>query len=410
MKANLSKIYTILIYLVSLAITIYSLTTFEHDFTLLALLFVFLLFNIIMRSLEWRIDGSGKTVSLSFDFTFGYALIANPFFLFIFFSINFIIDYYLERNKPNKSTYNGWEYLVNVSNFFLGGVAGNYLLYSLVNDVTEFTPWFMFAVILSLALCILVSNLVVLIYIYLEQEYQYMVHFTKFFKNAFIYSMVVTTPVIMLLIYFHHKQEYLVGLVFLIIVTAAMFAIKKMGDEYQYKAELDGFKKIAFIDELTGAYNVRYLNMEMNELNSKREDIALVIADIDKFKNVNDTFGHDIGDQVLKHCVQILKKELGSEDILARSGGEEFTIILKGKTYTEALTLIEKMRKKVEQTSMMTEHRKKKTAISYTLSFGMYFHRVKDSKSIQEAKIEADHLLYESKQSGRNRVTTNKMM
>ncbi|EDZ61795.1 response regulator receiver modulated diguanylate cyclase [Sulfurimonas gotlandica GD1] len=167
---------------------------------------------------------------------------------------------------------------------------------------------------------------------------------------------------------------------------------------------LDLFDKIrdmANKDFLTGAYNRRYFFDSGNSTYSKnkRNDTPLAVAmiDIDKFKNINDTYGHDIGDIAIKEVKKILDENLRTSDLMARFGGEEFCILLEDISLENIKVLFEKIRKKFEDNVIDINA----TAISYTISTGIYFGF---SDSLEDMIRLSDEALYTAKESGRNRV------
>lgn len=96
-----------------------------------------------------------------------------------------------------------------------------------------------------------------------------------------------------------------------------------------YKKRQQQIEFLSFHDELTGLYNRRYLQNELKRLNGSRKyPISIIVGDLDNLKNVNDSFGHGIGDQYLKKTAGLLKEVLRSEDIIARTGGDEFVVLL----------------------------------------------------------------------------------
>ena len=102
-------------------------------------------------------------------------------------------------------------------------------------------------------------------------------------------------------------------------------------------------------DELTGTYNRRHMNEEIKHLFSLKKDFSLAFADIDNFKNINDTYGHDIGDEVIKQVAKAFQDSLRNDDYLARWGGEEFILVLKDTQLRTAKAIIERIRKHIEK-------------------------------------------------------------
>ena len=155
-------------------------------------------------------------------------------------------------------------------------------------------------------------------------------------------------------------------------------------------------------DKLTNAYNREYFDKnyrkfiyESLENNTK---LALAILDIDYFKNVNDTYGHDIGDDVLIKFVQTIQNNLRKDDILVRWGGEEFVLILQLDSQKDLEKKLEHLRKAIEMESFPKIN-------NITCSIGASIYQ--DSEDISKTIKRADEALYEAKAAGRNRVLIN---
>ena len=163
-------------------------------------------------------------------------------------------------------------------------------------------------------------------------------------------------------------------------------------------------------DPLTGLYNRRYFHkLAMDEISRAlrySRPLSVIMFDLDFFKRVNDTFGHVMGDKVLKMVADVTKKQIRANDVLARYGGEEFVVLLPETSAEEAAVIAERMRRQIEKTPVQTEER----PISITSSFGVSDYLLNtDNKSLEIVSSEfidnADKALYESKDTGRNRVT-----
>jgi diguanylate cyclase (GGDEF)-like protein len=160
--------------------------------------------------------------------------------------------------------------------------------------------------------------------------------------------------------------------------------------------------EIATTDALTGVSNRRhFLDLCERELAKARRyktHLSLIILDIDHFKKFNDTYGHDVGDDVLRTVAQALKHELRTEDILARYGGEEFVVLLPETPLGDALSVAaERLRKRIETTPLETVHGSLKITIS--LGVATFSETRNDIRSILKR---ADEGLYAAKQRGRN--------
>jgi diguanylate cyclase (GGDEF)-like protein/PAS domain S-box-containing protein len=158
-------------------------------------------------------------------------------------------------------------------------------------------------------------------------------------------------------------------------------------------------QKLATIDSLTGICNRYKINEEIEiEIGRNKrydESFALAMLDIDHFKRVNDTFGHEVGDYVLQEVSKIVTKEIRESDRFGRWGGEEFMLILPKLSKKEALHVSEKLRSKIESYDF-------KDAGHITISIGVTVFEPSDSK--ENLLKRADNALYKAKDEGRNRV------
>jgi len=165
---------------------------------------------------------------------------------------------------------------------------------------------------------------------------------------------------------------------------------------------------MAVTDELTQIYNRRYfyscLNQEITRSKRYGHPLTLLMLDIDFFKQVNDTYGHQVGDEVLIGVADIIKLTTRKNDIVARYGGEEITITLPETSLKGAVECAEKIRKNIEENIFKTDKDKK---FGVTVSIGISSIDQLEKEITDEAKIilkKADEALYEAKKSGRNKV------
>ncbi|MBO1926739.1 diguanylate cyclase [Thiomicrorhabdus sp. 6S2-11] len=160
-------------------------------------------------------------------------------------------------------------------------------------------------------------------------------------------------------------------------------------------------------DQLTGALNRRvfdeFIYQAIHEFQRHKDPVCLVVCDLDHFKSINDTFGHLVGDEVLKHFYNLVKDTIRQTDLLARWGGEEFAILLPMTEQNEAVMAIEKVRAKVEASTWPKQ-------IKLTSSFGVC--QLQEGWDQSKWFEQADSCLYQAKEYGRNRVvecqTSNK--
>lgn len=158
-------------------------------------------------------------------------------------------------------------------------------------------------------------------------------------------------------------------------------------------------------DGLTGAHNKRFflevIEREMVRSQRHRRPLSLAIFDIDHFKEVNDTYGHLVGDAVLRELSRRVKAVVRKDEVFARYGGEEFVVVLPEATLKEARGFAERIRKLVECTPMVADS---DTPIPVTISIGIAQTSGERPMTPEDLICEADRKLYEAKRSGRNCV------
>lgn len=166
------------------------------------------------------------------------------------------------------------------------------------------------------------------------------------------------------------------------------------------KNYLDEIYELAIRDEKTGVYNFRFfesvLGLEIEKARRGKQELSLIIVDIDFFKKINDEFGHLIGDKLLIELAKTLKRNLRKYDVLARYGGEEFLILLPGASLRKAKRIASRIRKKIKNNGLLEKY-------GLTISLGISCYREKDSKSSLIKR--ADRALYLSKKEGRDRIS-----
>lgn len=178
--------------------------------------------------------------------------------------------------------------------------------------------------------------------------------------------------------------------------------IKRILEKYLVMKKIDELTLTVNTDCLTNLYNRRYMTKRIEEeiarYKRNKKAFSLVISDIDFFKKVNDMYGHDCGDYVLKKVSKRMLRGIRKQDVLSRWGGEEFIFLFPETNLKEAKILCERIREKIEKESICYNDIK----IYITMSFGVaLFDR---DESIDEIIKNADKALYKSKTQGRNCV------
>lgn len=182
-----------------------------------------------------------------------------------------------------------------------------------------------------------------------------------------------------------------------LVVAAMVFANINARMHQQLRAR-------ALSDDLTGALSrrgMRELGERMLALQASQANVlAVLMIDIDFFKDVNDRYGHAVGDDVLRHVTNAIRDHLREDALLARYGGEEFSILLPVRSRLEAQSIAERLRSIVELSPCETNL----GDVRVTVSIGVVFHG--PETSLEDDLARADACLYEAKRSGRNRVVT----
>lgn len=160
-------------------------------------------------------------------------------------------------------------------------------------------------------------------------------------------------------------------------------------------------------DPLTRLPNRRFIEQVfLNKLYQKTEQnypLMLVVLDIDYFKKVNDNYGHDVGDEVLKHLAEVMKKYTRESDIVARVGGEEFLLVFPKTDFSVGVKICEKLRKVISERPYSYQN----IEIVITASLGCV--GIKQAKDVSSGLKQADDLLYRAKDNGRNRIESVQM-
>lgn len=181
--------------------------------------------------------------------------------------------------------------------------------------------------------------------------------------------------------------------------------LRTLGQQVVSALENARLFELATIDGLTRLLNSRYLRQKLAEeferTAKNRGQLSVVMVDIDHFKKINDTHGHEVGNEVLQHLAILLRGNLRDSDIAGRYGGEEFMLILPNTSADAGHFVSERLRKTIEETPADTEA----GMIYITASLGVANFPTSPAHESDELVEQADRALYESKRGGRNRVT-----
>ena len=179
---------------------------------------------------------------------------------------------------------------------------------------------------------------------------------------------------------------------------------RKLAEE-ELKAAKDRAEELASKDELTGLDNRRAFFDQGYRIFKQafrfKHPVSVIMMDIDHFKNVNDSYGHSVGDKVLQAVAENLKSMVREIDIVARIGGEEFAFILPETAIDEAVNMAERLRLKIAEARVLHEEKQ----IKITASFGVSSKPV-ENETLETMLTRADDALFMAKKKGRNQVRT----
>ncbi len=181
--------------------------------------------------------------------------------------------------------------------------------------------------------------------------------------------------------------------------------VSQQQKELKYrKSQQDHFQQLALTDALTGAVNRHHFNevleQEISNVNNHGRALSIMVLDIDHFKKINDSYGHGVGDEVLKLFYQTCLEAVRSSDVVARIGGEEFVIIMPNTELVNAEKFAERLRNNIAQMEINIAQHK----ISVTVSIGVSQWKSDYFVNAETFVAHADKSLYQAKNSGRNKV------
>lgn len=215
------------------------------------------------------------------------------------------------------------------------------------------------------------------------------------------------------ILFFANRKIYLANYdTYYKVIALASYTLTSTFSHFQaswrYKSTIENdrlTKELQFIastDELTGLPNrrdmVARLNFEAKRAKRSGSEFSIILADLDYFKKINDSFGHDVGDQVLREFSRIFSSRFRSTDKVGRWGGEEFLVILPNTSLNEATKLADEVRRTVSQSSLIPHMPNRLVTVSAGVASS------NEVNELSELRKMADQRLYTAKDAGRNRI------
>ncbi|PKH11983.1 MULTISPECIES: GGDEF domain-containing protein [Planomicrobium] len=407
---NKQNLHIFFLFFISIYIAVFSqkLDVSTSHFLLAVGIFVF--FSVVYSQQRIKIQYSGTELDYAINYGMAIALFAGPLGVVIY-----EVSYQVLVHSIKKWRYPDYRkpflyIFYNISIYSFANITC-YYLYGLFEPYFSNIPfgfWLLFAVLVFITNFL--TDTFILTHFIFTQKISNLKEAIHFYDNWNVLDLGKTGLINGFLFIFlvEGQWELLIGIFALnYFVSQSIFPIIQ---NLKDKGDRDKYMELAYRDALTGANNRAFMDLKMEELSNKGETFGIVVADIDRFKTVNDTYNHAVGDEVLRHFTAFLKSHLREDDLLFRSGGEEFTLFLRQSTFEEICERLERLRIDLNDSYVVTDFNEEEVKISYTASFGLYYKKFNDHPSIEKGYIYADNLLFKSKRSGRNRITAENSM
>lgn len=404
-----AKVYDLSLFLIALVIAFSSagILTSQSDF--LKALSLYWLFSALYYHLRIFSKNGSTSIDYGISYDLSFVMFTGPFGLFIFEAVyRFTVYFYRKWTKtadPTEFT----DTFYNIGVFVITNSIAYFLFQYFYNSFQSIP--FGFWILLFLLTCLssyLSRTFMVIVFKIMGDLKSFKEASNFILKSVSLldYGKAALSNGFLFLFLQNGQWELLIVLFLLNYIVSRSFHSKQQS--IQNKLERDKFEQMAYTDFLTGAYNRTYMDQIMAEFNKREERIGIVVADIDYFKQINDSYNHAVGDKVIQHFAATLKKFLSQDDYLFRSGGEEFTIYLRKRNFEETLDLVRMMRDEIRNNSVLAEYGGGEITVGCTGSFGLYYDKITELSSMEKAYVQADELLIKSKQLGKNKVSAQK--
>jgi len=338
-----------------------------------------------MRIIDIYLFAFTKPYDTPVSRTWGQGIIASHFILLIFMIGFFLITHKLKnRIEPNTTMY-VLQYIVVVV-IMASGIA-IVTFDQLVT--TNITPFLLISIIIGLVF--LIRPLV-----------SFIIYLTSYIAYYYLIGLTITNQQVLL----SNRVNGItaVGIGFLLSFIMWHYNYTNITQKRRIEIQQKQLEQMAYYDPLTDLPNRRLLEklikLEYSSMQRYGHETVIVILDIDDFKNINDTYGHPVGDNMLRQMSDLLKNNVRESDTVARFGGEEFIILMPKTSVEEGYVFAERLRKLIMEKSFTIGP----ITLRITSSFGISSMRDIKSQTLEDYYFLADKALYLAKQRGKNRV------
>ncbi|HZG15341.1 MAG TPA: GGDEF domain-containing protein [Candidatus Bathyarchaeia archaeon] len=401
-----NRIFDLVLLTAALAVAFGSGHIMVDTMPFLIALLIYWLFSSLYHNQRIFYKSNSINIDYGVSFSSSFALFAGPLGLLIFEILYRFTVYFNKKRTKTDDPEEFLDTLYNIASFVLSHSIGFYL-YQLLSPIVQSIPFgYWLLIFAAVYFSSLLSSVFLTTFLMLLGDIKSRKDVITFvFTDQRIVDVgkIAFTNGVLLHFLQEGNWEMLLGMFILNDLVSRSFYSKSQS--IQNKTERDQFEQMAYTDFLTGTCNRAYMAKKMDELNHSNETIGIVVADIDKFKRFNDTYNHAVGDLVIQHFAATLKSHLGTEDLLFRTGGEEFTIFLRHRNYAQCIEKVEEILAGVQNSTLGCEYNAESLSLRYTASLGLYFFKIGEDTPLEKGYVCADQLLLQSKQLGRNQVT-----
>lgn len=393
-----------IIFIISLAVSIpFGKISVDMDAYLTALV-CYLLFTLLYFNLRIFSKKGNMNIDYGTSYSMSFVLFAGPLGLLIYQSVYQIALYIYKKKTKTADNEEFMDLFYNIGAFVLANSLAFYLFMYIFPSIENMAVlYWLLITVLVFGTTLLTDAFLVIIFYFLG-EIKTKQDIVDFYKSRSLLDTgkVTLTNALLFIFLMQGMWEVIVAFFILDYLVSRSFLVKTQS--LQDRAERDKFEQMAYTDFLTAIPNRAFMDKKMDVLQESNEFLGIVVADIDHFKHINDTYNHAVGDVVIQHFAVFIQNGLEEEDYVFRSGGDEFTLFLRNRSYQDAVNFVKALQMGVERSNVGTNFNNDSVPIHYTASFGLYYYQATKNLTLEKAQIHADNLLLQAKKLGKNRI------